>query len=475
MQLVNNASVKQKVAFGFGLIMLLSLIFAVGMFTTLLTLKSGANQLAEGNPKVSLSKSAQLNIVNMWQYLTDASLTQEQEALNEAALNLQEAKENIDRLIVLYDNGQVAGLKKLRDEAEDAYKSGVRMFEAYGVSKEDGDLAMEEFDSKNARLIEDIYKLAAETEKQSEEKTSSLMSVLSGAIWSVGLFSVLSLILCSVVVYRIVGWIKSELSKLNDAAQLVAQGKTDIILEVSSKDEFGKLAEVFNMMVEKIERQIKYLEYLPTPVMTIDKEFNVTYMNKKGAEAVGKTQEECLKAKCYDLFKTDHCKTKECRLYQAMEEREVRTGETIARPNNKELSIMYTGAPTIDRNGNIIGALEYVTDISEIKGIQKYLERSTNRLLEGMNRFASGDLTVRLESERKGDDIARLIDGFNDVVERIRDMILKLKETIRATVDSSNQISSSTEELAAGAQEQSSQVSEIATAINQMAATIIQT
>ncbi len=106
---------------------------------------------------------------------------------------------------------------------------------------------------------------------------------------------------------------------------------------------------------------------------------------------------------------------------------------------------------------------------------QKYLERSTQLLLGEMEKFSSGDLTVKVIAEKEGDDIGKLFAGFNRSVENIRAMINQVLEAVQATASASNQISASTEEMAAGAQEQSSQTTEIASAVEEMTATIVQT
>jgi methyl-accepting chemotaxis protein len=115
------------------------------------------------------------------------------------------------------------------------------------------------------------------------------------------------------------------------------------------------------------ETKAKMMDLIPTPVMSIDRDFGITYMNNFGAEMIGLTPEECQGKKCYDLFKTPHCGTPECRCRQAMEKDGVFTGETIADPSGWNLPIQYTGAPLKDADGKIIGALEYVIDITESK------------------------------------------------------------------------------------------------------------
>ncbi|MCB2184424.1 MAG: PAS domain-containing protein [Desulfobulbaceae bacterium] len=112
-------------------------------------------------------------------------------------------------------------------------------------------------------------------------------------------------------------------------------------------------------------QQTDYLNLLPTPVMSLDTDFSITYMNPAAAAVVGLSAEETLGKKCYNLFKTPHCQTDRCAVGRAMREDKVVTEETIARPNGSIIPIKYTGVPVKDAKGNIEGVLEFVLDITE--------------------------------------------------------------------------------------------------------------
>ena len=114
---------------------------------------------------------------------------------------------------------------------------------------------------------------------------------------------------------------------------------------------------------------------------------------------------------------------------------------------------------------------EAIRDSEEQK---KYLSESVGRILQEMERFADGDLTVCLDVE-KDDEIGRLYGGFNKAIENIRTMLIKVSEAAATTASASSEISSSTEQMAAGAQEQSAQASEVANGVEEMAKTILET
>lgn len=180
--------------------------------------------------------------------------------------------------------------------------------------------------------------------------------------------------------------ISKPIFALQEGANRVASGNTDVLLNVESSDEVGKLTENFNLMVKNI-RQV-----------------------------------------------------------------------------NQELLLEKAG---------IEKKVEIAVRESEEQKI--YLAGSVNSILAEIKKFEQGDLTVVLHSEREGDDIDHLCQGFNIAVQNLREMILQVGEAIQATASASAQISSSTEEMAAGAQEQRVQSNEVSGAVDEMSKTIIDT
>lgn len=120
----------------------------------------------------------------------------------------------------------------------------------------------------------------------------------------------------------------------------------------------------------EVKKHINYLYQVPGPVMAIDPDFNVKFMNTAGAELLNKTPEELIGKKCYDLFKTGHCHTKSCRPHMAMQTGQRQTGETVANLDSGPCSIRYTGSPVYDADGNLEGALEFIVPINDEKEIQ---------------------------------------------------------------------------------------------------------
>lgn len=100
------------------------------------------------------------------------------------------------------------------------------------------------------------------------------------------------------------------------------------------------------------------------------------------------------------------------------------------------------------------------------------LATSVDTMLEAIRRFADGDLTVALSTDRNG-DIGRLFRGFNEAVANVRETISQVMQAVETAASSAAQVSASTDQLATGAEEQSAQSNEVAAAMEQMSRTII--
>ncbi|MCP4161621.1 MAG: PAS domain-containing protein, partial [Deltaproteobacteria bacterium] len=177
------------------------------------------------------------------------------------------------------------------------------------------------------------------------------------------------------------------------------------------------------------DEKINNLNSIPTPIMATDTEFTVTYMNPTGASVLGMSVDEAIGKKCYDLFKTPHCRTEKCACAQAIKTDTIVTEQTIARPRDGvEIPIKYTGAPIKDAKGNIKGVLEYVVDMTAQAEVEKMVSKAS-------------DIVASLVTESKSnmDDVAVNMETMNRLLEeeglyldesskKVSDMLISSKE-----------------------------------------------
>jgi methyl-accepting chemotaxis protein len=98
----------------------------------------------------------------------------------------------------------------------------------------------------------------------------------------------------------------------------------------------------------------------------------------------------------------------------------------------------------------------------------EYLAATIDDMLEAMQRFSNGDLTVKFEV-LGNDNISRLFVAFNSAIDSIRGLAIKVVETVQATASAGIEISSSTEEMSNTATHQAGQISGIAGVIDRIA------
>ena len=169
-------------------------------------------------------------------------------------------------------------------------------------------------------------------------------------------------------------------------ADVVAAG--DFSVQITPWSEDDKLGSALLRMINQLRKMdaaakqslaearllANYLDKLPIPVLCVDPSFKITYINEAGAGFAKLEQASCLGRQCYDLFANAHCRTGECRVGRAMHSKQVETAETVVDPQRLNAPVRYTGAPVLDEQGEVVGALEYIVDISEIRNAFAVIE-----------------------------------------------------------------------------------------------------
>ncbi len=190
---------------------------------------------------------------------------------------------------------------------------------------------------------------------------------------------------------------------------------------VPVKDQEGKTIGALEIVIDQTEvkkamedakEKAAFLNNVPTPVMAVDKEFNVRFLNRAGAMVVGKTEEACKGQKCFSLFNTGHCNTPECQVAKAIQQDAIFTNDTIAKLSGGELPIRYTGAPLKDDKGNIIGGLEYVLDISKELDVTNGIKLLSEAAIDGK-------LDTRADIKKYEGNYKAIVQGVNDTLDAV--------------------------------------------------------
>jgi methyl-accepting chemotaxis protein len=195
---------------------------------------------------------------------------------------------------------------------------------------------------------------------------------------------------------------------------------------------------------EKNEQKAQYLGGVQTPIIAIDKDFNITYINTYGATQLGSTPDKLVGKKCYDLLKTEDCKTSKCACAIAMKTKKPETTETTS---NGQWHIRSTGSPLFDTKGKVVGALETIADITELK-----------ESLDTTEQLVQYSGTVADNIENLSEQILKTTENIGTMGAQSSQAAERLSNTMEQVMAASQNVSDGAQKLSKLAQETSKNV-----------------
>lgn len=222
------------------------------------------SELGNSNQQWQLIRSAQLEIANTWQFLTDASLTQDSRVIRgEARNSLQEVKSYLNELGEI-DPELAPQIASLNQSVDAFMNTGKEMFSAYGVSRDEGNRIMEEFDTDGENMLDRLEILSTPIleELTSLEQAYTQQNQKSQRIFIiVGSLTILFVFFFGYLLSnQIVKPIKESSRSME--ALVMKQGNLTEHLEVLRKDELGDMKDWFNQFVDKVQNVLVNLSDL---------------------------------------------------------------------------------------------------------------------------------------------------------------------------------------------------------------------
>ncbi|AKB77126.1 RsbR, positive regulator of sigma-B [Methanosarcina horonobensis HB-1 = JCM 15518] len=124
------------------------------------------------------------------------------------------------------------------------------------------------------------------------------------------------------------------------------------------------------------------LESIPIPVIAVDKDFNILFINSAGCDWCKKEFEEAIGKKCFNVIEAKCCSSSNCGIKEAMDSGKKYTGHYEIPHHKETINIEITAVPLKDENGKIVGGLEYITDITSKVKMENELRTQTQTILE---------------------------------------------------------------------------------------------
>lgn len=144
----------------------------------------------------------------------------------------------------------------------------------------------------------------------------------------------------------------------------------------------------------------------------------------------------------------------------------------------REVWLQATYNPVMGPDGKVNKVVKIADDVTDqVETERKLAEREArlsdriDTLLDAMDRFAQGDLTVRVDASEEG-AVGRLFRGFNEAVSTMRGTIEEVLAAISTAGETTEEVSVSADQLSSGAEKQADQAEEVAAAMEEMTRTI---
>ena len=315
----------------------------------------------------------------------------------------------------------------------------------------------------------------------------------------VGAVGLLAGILIAVVI--VVG-IMRVLSQMSGFAEAVAAGRFDHEIKVKEKGEIGAMIasmraipEVLGRIIsqaEELARSIRrgklrerfdvnefsgsfsqlsvavntvsdayttIIDAMPTPMMSANKEGKAHFFNTAWQSIVG---EDLVGRPCKDALNAEACSNQNCFGKRAMQNNAPVAGETEAM-HNGERKVLYANAmPLHDESGAIVGYMEIVSDLTELKQKEETMVRVAHQASEISDRVAAAaeQLAAQVEEISRGAEVQR------SRVESTASAMNEMTATVTEVAQSAGRASHQSEDTRVKAQEGAGIVNNVVAAIN---------
>ena len=305
---------------------------------------------------------------------------------------------------------------------------------------------------KEALDVNDILQKGIDLETDLAKKTSETNNVVSKhstlfMITVIIIGALLAGFLGIVLMRNVVNIIKSILTETQHLTEACLEGKLDTRGDPEKINfEFRGVIKGINDIVESL---VGHLNAAPSPAVIIDTDMTIRYINKAGVDVIGLPKQQLIGTKCYQHFKTSDCNTANCACARAILEGRLSTSETDAHPGGHNLDISYTGIPIKDRQGKVIGVMEFVTDLTTIKAAARVAEKQAdfqakqvNLLVENLGKVCNGnmqidnvEMTTDDDTRQIGENFAKINGALTTTVQAINNLIADINTLSNAAVE----------------------------------------
>ncbi|MEA1863953.1 MAG: ATP-binding protein [Euryarchaeota archaeon] len=249
-----------------------------------------------------------------------------------------------------------------------------------------------------------------------EQDYDEMLSALQMLLERAALVTIGVLMLISIFSVATTRQVTRPIRRLYEGAEEVARGNYLVQVPVVTDDEIGTLTMRFNSMVTELEethrrlkdriamvnrdlenqriKLVSVLQSMQDCVFATDNDFKITMFNKACEEFTGIAAEDAIGKLCHEVLLTDECEMG-CHLRDSVGDcaNGVCWEMYATDRSGRSVPIMTCGAPLRDADDAVIGYVEVLRDVTELKSVTDEL-RSANKELKKLDQLKTDFMNI---------------------------------------------------------------------------------
>ncbi len=243
--------------------------------------------------------------------------------------------------------------------------------------------------------------------------------------------------------------LSGPLRRCEATARKIASGDKTARMDVKTTDEVGRLAGVFNGLmdanfaaIKENENYINMLNAVDDPIFAVDDDMRIVAANRRAAEAAGQSLGALLGKRCGDAFHGVLCGSDECPIHLAKKLGRAVEGREIPMPGHKGRVGKPYGGLMRDGDGKVTGYVEVIRDVTEMA--EKEQEMADN---------LSRTRRVNEEINAAGLRIAESLESISGQINEVRNGSEQQSRRAEATASAMGQMNATVLNVAQNAHE----------------------
>lgn len=251
---------KSKLLLAFGTVLLF---FIANILFSIISIENSNKEIVQVKnftyKQMELSQKISVSVIQVQQYLTDASATHNREGIKEAEGYRTEFKTSIKALESLNPNKKEQ-LNAVDSDFDNYYEIGLQMtdtFINYGYEK--GNVLMDQFDPLSIKLYQEVDKFNSDSKTLMNSDLDNIYKTMNMNITVSITLGIVSFILALFIALKISDSITGDVNNMFNILRDLEVGEGDLTkrIHIKSKDEIGQMSNSFNNFMDKQSDMVK--------------------------------------------------------------------------------------------------------------------------------------------------------------------------------------------------------------------------